>query len=114
MSNYSLNEKVRCMVAPLVVEILKAAGGRRLTSLDISRKIRETGHSADRIEVRAAINHIRTNGMLDCVCSSSDGYYVATTDADITETIYSLEGRVEAIQEVIEALKCQRHYKFNV
>lgn len=113
MESDRLNDFERGTLLPLVVAILRQAGGRRLTSYMIADAIRKEGHACDSMRVRRIVNHIRVNAIIPCLAAGSNGYFVASNEAEISETINSLEGRVEAIQEVINALKEQRYIKYN-
>ena len=114
MASDRLNDYERDVLLPLVVGFLRDARGRKLTSYMIASAIRKQGHTCDSLRVRRIVNHIRCNAIIPCLAAGSNGYFVATNADDITETINSLEGRVDAIQEVIEALKQQRYIKYNL
>lgn len=114
MASDRLNDYERGVLLPLVVGFLRDARGRKLTSYMIASAIRMQGHTCDSLRVRRIVNHIRCNAIIPCLASNGKGYFVASNDREITETIYSLEGRVDAIQEVIEALKEQRYIKYNI
>ena len=58
--------------------------------------------------VRKIINHIRTKGLVDGLIASSDGYYVATSEAELSEYIESLDGRLKAIYAVRRSIEAQR------
>ena len=108
-----LNDYERGVLLPLVVGLLSDANGRKLTSFMIAEEIRKTGHSCDSFRVRRVVNHIRCNALIPCLASGNNGYFVASNADEISDTINSLEGRIEAIQEVISALREQRYVKYN-
>lgn len=114
METSRMNDFERDVLVPLVCDLLTKANGRPLPSKVIAQSIRKIGHHTDTRSVRRVINHIRREGLVPCVASSIKGFFVASNDREITETIYSLEGRVDAIQEVINALKEQRYIKYNI
>lgn len=115
MSSDKLNDFERKIVLPLVVRLLTEANGRQLSSFMIADTLRKMGYpSCNSFTVRKIVNHIRCNSIIPCLAASGNGYFVASNADEITETINSLEGRVNAIQEVIEALKQQRYFKFNL
>lgn len=114
METNRLNDYERGILLPLVVGFLREAHGKKLTSYMIADAIRKEGHTCDSMRVRKVINHIRCNAIIPCLAAGGNGYFVASNAEEISETIYSLEGRVEAIQEVINALKQQRHIKYNI
>lgn len=110
-----LNDFERGIMLPLVVRLLTQANGRVLSSYKIAAVVRQNGyHACNSFNVRKVVNHIRCNAIIPCLASNGKGYFVASNDREITETIYSLEGRVDAIREVIEALKQQRYIKYNL
>lgn len=114
METNRLNDYERGVLLPLVVGFLRAAHGRKLTSYMIASMIRIQGHTCDSLRVRRIVNHIRCNAIIPCLAAGSNGYFVASNEAEISETINSLEGRVDAIREVINALKEQRYIKYNI
>ena len=109
-----LNDYERGTLLPLVVRLLQDANGRVLSSYMITEAIMKTGHICDSMKVRRVVNYIRVNAIIPCLAANNKGYFVASNDREITDTIYSLEGRVDAIQEVINALKQQRYIKYNI
>ena len=102
-------------ILPLVVDILKDRRGRgkELSASMICHALRRLGYHATDIMVRAVVNHIRTECVIPCLVANNHGYYVAFTRDDMDACISSLEGRVEAIKEVIQALTAQRDVRFN-
>lgn len=114
MASDRLNDYERGVLLPLVVGFLRDARGRKLTSYMIAEAIRKIGHHTDTRSVRRVISYIRREGLVSCVASSPKGFFVANNVREITDTILSLEGRVDAIQEVIDALREQRYFKFNL
>lgn len=114
MASDRLNDFERGVLLPLVVGFLCDARGRKLTSYMIAEAIRKQGHTCNSFTVRRIVNHIRCNAIIPCLASGNNGYFVASNAGEITDTINSLEGRVDAIQEVIESLREQRFIKFNL
>lgn len=114
MASDRLNVYERGVLLPLVCRMLTEANGRPLSSSVIADHIRRQGNAAGTRDVRRVINFIRCNAIIPCLAAGGNGYFVATNADEITETINSLEGRVDAIQEVIEALKQQRYIKYNL
>lgn len=113
MASDRLNDYERGVLLPLVLRFLSEANGRTISSYMIAEAIRKTGHACDSYRVRKVVNYIRVNAIIPCLASNGKGYFVASNEKEITETINSLGGRVEAIQEVIYALKKQRKIKYN-
>ena len=113
MEASKINDFERGVLVPLVCDLLTKANGRPLPSKVITQAIRKLGHVCNSRSVRRVINHIRCEGLVPCVASSTKGFYVANSVNEITECIYTLESLAGSIQEVIEALKQQRFIKYN-
>lgn len=58
--------------------------------------------------VRKIINHIRTNDLVPGLIATSEGYFIATTEAELLEYEESLKGREDAIREVRLSIARQR------
>ena len=114
MASDRLNDYERGVLLPLVVGFLQSSGTRVVPGDALAAAVRKQGHVCDRRQIRLIVNHIRTNAIIPCLASNNKGYFVATNERDITETINSLQGRVDSIQGVIEALKEQRYIKYNI
>lgn len=114
MTSDRLNDYERGVLLPLVVGFLQSSGTRVVPGDALAAAVRKQGHVCDRRQIRLIVNHIRTNAIIPCLASNNKGYFVATNEREITETINSLQGRVDSIQEVIEALKQQRYIKYNI
>lgn len=57
--------------------------------------------------VRKIINHIRITSKVQCLCATSNGYYVAKDKREMDEYITSLSERVDAQQHLLDQLKVQ-------
>jgi len=57
--------------------------------------------------LRKLINHIRINNLLPCLCSTSNGYFVATNIEELENYIISLKQRIKAQVDVLNALEQQ-------
>lgn len=57
--------------------------------------------------VRKIINHIRMHGLVPRLIATSDGYYIATDNAELRKYIESLKQREGAIRVMREALEKQ-------
>ena len=110
-----INDYERDTLLPLIVRGLetKIGAARVITGSTIIRKMRALGYKLDGPRLRKIINHIRANSLVSCLVSTSAGYYVATSAAEVDECIASLKGRVSAIQANIDALQQQRAGKFS-
>lgn len=109
-----LNDYEREKLLPLIVAGLRNKLGAKLaiTGSKICKAMRDAGYVLDAPRLRKIVNHIRTYDLIPGLVSTSKGYFVASTAQELDECINSLQGRVDAIQEVINALNRQRQYKF--
>ena len=63
--------------------------------------------------VRKIINHIRINDIVPCLIATSNGYYIADTEAELREYEESLLGRESAIRQVRLSIARQRQSRFS-
>lgn len=105
-----LNEYERTKLLPIVSSFFKVHVGQNnpITNAAIREILAEHGHDVSAITVRKMVNVIRRSAIIPFLVSSSKGYYVAETVAQISGCIDSLQGREEAIRAVKEALMNQR------
>lgn len=105
-----LNDYERDTLLPLIVRGLSTKLGARLaiTGNKICNAMRGAGYVLDAPRLRKIVNHIRTYDLIPGLVSTSKGYFVASTAQELDECINSLQGRVDAIQAVINALNRQR------
>ncbi|KAA6303170.1 MAG: hypothetical protein EZS26_000773 [Candidatus Ordinivivax streblomastigis] len=68
----------------------------------------KVSYNLNEARVRKIINHIRTNDIIPGLIATSDGYFIAETEAELLEYEESLRGREEAIQAVRLAIARQR------
>lgn len=59
--------------------------------------------------VRKIINHIRINGLVNGLCASSNGYYVAANDQELSDYLEGLKQRIGSQLMVYDALEFQLH-----
>lgn len=110
-----LNEYELGTLLPLIIRGLQTKIGvtRVIPGSTIIRKMKALGYKLDGPRLRKIINHIRNNDIIPGLVSNSNGYYVATSADEIDDCITSLQGRVDAIQSNIDALKRQRDNNYN-
>lgn len=106
-----LNDYERDTLLPLIVRGLSTKLGAKLaiTGNKICNAMRGAGYVLDAPRLRKIVNHIRTYDLIPGLVSTSKGYFVASTAQELDECINSLQGRVDAIQAVINALNRQRN-----
>ena len=97
-------------LVPIMINILKSKLGKEnaITNNHLVNKMNNLGFSSMTPErVRKIINHIRIYDLLDCLVASSKGYYISNDEKEMSDYIYSLRGREDAIHEVRLALESQ-------
>jgi len=57
--------------------------------------------------VRKIINHIRVNGLVNGLCASSNGYYVAADQNELKEYLEGLRQRISSQMMVYDAVEFQ-------
>lgn len=81
--------------------------GKAVKNSDIVRALRQSYKISD-ARVRKIINHIRTNDLIPGLIATSEGYFIAETEAELLEYEESLKGRENAICEVRRSIARQR------
>ena len=95
---------------PIMIECLRRKRGKSkaVTNAAMRRGLLEHGYktvSAPR--VRKLINHIRVNGLVECLVASSAGYYVSDDVQEVEEYIETLKSRENAIRAMREHVEAQ-------
>lgn len=110
-----LNDYELGTLLPLIIRGLrtKVGAGMVIAGSTIVRKMKAAGYKLDGPRLRKIINHIRANDLIIGLVSTGNGYFVATSADEIDDCISSLQGRVDAIQSNIDALKRQRDNNYN-
>ena len=95
-----LNDYEMGVLLPLLVRGLRTKIGRENT-LKGSYKLNDA-------RVRKIINHIRTNDLIPGLIATSEGYFIAQSEAELLEYEESLKGREDAIRAVRLSIARQR------
>ena len=93
-----------------VCDILKQRIGKDLaiTNGEISRMLKSRiGDNVTGPRMRKIINFIRRAGMVPCLLSNSQGYFVSYNELEVQAYIKSLTERADAIRQVAISLKRQ-------
>ena len=69
----------------------------------VKSKVIEARFHCKGAEVRRMVNELRCKGVP--ICSSNQGYYYATSNEEIQETIAHLEGRIKKIRAAQDGIK---------
>ena len=94
------------VILPKVVKQLKTKIGRKnaVTNKHVCEKFVEYGYQLTPPRFRKIINHIRINGLISLLVSSSKGYYIATSRSECERYIESLDQRINSITTVRDSL----------
>ena len=104
LTDYELGVLLPVLVRGLIP---KKGRGRAVKNIDIVRTLRPNYKISD-ARVRKLINHIRTHDLVPGLIATSDGYFIAETEAELIEYEESLKGRENAICEVRWSIARQR------
>lgn len=96
---------------PVLVSVLKQAYGKE--NAIYNQRLCSLVPGLTSARLRKIINHIRQNGLVQCLIASSRGYYVAETEQEIKDYEESLLGREMAIREVRKSIEDQRMSRFS-
>ena len=100
-----LNDDERKLLPQFVNGLRTKIGKEKaITNKEIRAKFKERGVSIPDSRVRKIINHIRINGLVELLCASSKGYYIAKNDKEINEYMIGLKSRIEAQNLVLNKL----------
>ena len=109
-----LTSEEREKILPLIVSGLstKIGASKIITAKEICEKMTAFGCPLTDARLRKIISFIRMNDIIPGLVSKGKGYFVATKASEIDECINSLQGRVDATQAIIEALRRQKNIRF--
>jgi hypothetical protein len=98
-------------VLPAVIKGLKLRIGKdsAITSTEAIKKMKIFGIKISSPRWRKIINHIRIQGLISHLVSSSKGYYIATSPNEVKEYLDSLRERINSITMVYDALEYQQN-----
>lgn len=99
----------RRIILPIVVEELRLHKGKdkAVSNAALRTQLQELGYDITGVRTRKIINHIRVNGLIECLAASRKGYYIARTKNEMKAYLYSLKNREEAIAAMRMALEEQ-------
>lgn len=80
-----------------LLDLLPEGKDNRITSKELGRITHLTGP-----QIRAEVNRLRTEGAP--IASDANGYYIATTQEELTATIRNLRSRSKAMNRAVEGL----------
>lgn len=104
LTDYELGVLLPVLVRGLIP---KKGHNRAVKNGDIVRALRPN-YKITEARVRRIINHIRTHDLVPGLIATSDGYFIAETEAELIEYEESLKGREDAIRAVRLSIARQR------
>ena len=101
-----LSDDEKKLIPKFVIGLKKRIGKENAIT---NKEIREAFKRSSEINipparVRKIINHIRINGLVELLCASSKGYYVARIEQEINQYMTGLKSRIEAQNLVLNKL----------
>ena len=97
-----LTEYEKETLLPIMVKCLSNKVGKEkaITNEKMCEKMMKHGYIISTARVRKIINHIRINGLIECLMATNYGYYITKDKKEMIDYISSLSGRIDAIQAV--------------
>jgi len=97
------------VLLPILIRGLKTKHGHMtaVTNKEIVNALKGSCKLSE-ARVRKIINHIRTNDLVPGLIATSEGYFIAETEAELIEYEESLKGREDAIRQVRLSIARQR------
>ena len=104
-----LNEYEKDTLLPIMVKCLSKHIGkdRAISNAQMCEKMALYGYQIGEVRVRKIINHIRNNGLVECLIATGKGYYVTESIQEMEAYIESVKNREDAIQTMRESMELQ-------
>lgn len=98
-----LTEYEKDTLLPIMVKCLSKHIGKDkvITNAEMCAKMAIYGYKIGETRVRKIINHIRNNGLVECLIATGKGYYV-------TESIEEMEAYIESVKNREDAIRTMR------
>jgi uncharacterized protein YneF (UPF0154 family) len=98
-----LTEYEKDTLLPIMVKCLSKHIGKDkvITNAEMCAKMAIYGYKIGETRVRKIINHIRNNGLVECLIATGKGYYV-------TESIQEMETYIESVKNREDAIRTMR------
>ena len=94
-------------ILPIIVKSLERHVGSEgaITNGEMSEGLEKHGYrEISSARIRKIINYIRINSLIDCLMATNSGYFITQSITEMQEYIDSLDGRIDAIKEVRDAM----------
>ena len=104
-----LNEYERETLLPIMVRCLAKHIGKScaISNAQMCEKMALYGYQIGEVRVRKIINHIRNNGLVECLIATGKGYYVTESIQEMETYIESVKNREDAIRTMRESMELQ-------
>ena len=101
-----LNAYEENILMPEVVRCLGRHIGRdqAITNRKMCEALIDYGYEVSGIRMRKVISHIRRHKLIKCLVASNSGYHVTRDKEEMCSYIDSVQGRIDALVELKEAL----------
>jgi cobalamin biosynthesis Co2+ chelatase CbiK len=113
---HELTEYEKNILLPVILKGLSKKKGKRnaVTSSYICRVLKTKGFKISRPRFRKIVQYIRINGLIDCLISTRNGYYIAESYQECFEYIQSFDQRINSMTVARDALQYQMKYIINL
>lgn len=97
-------------VVPLLIQMIGSRKNKNaaVTNKHLCKWLQANGYDTSEVRIRMMINYIRNSNGLPCLIGSAKGYYVTNDPAEVENQIMSLQGRINAMCNVVESLRAQK------
>ena len=104
-----LNDTDKRVLVPALADLLRWRVGRNLaiTNTELRAQLLKKGLHCSDAKLRALVNYIRINGVVERLIATSQGYFVAVSGTELADYCDSLREREAAIRAVRQALEGQ-------
>jgi len=103
-----LTPEERAILPKLISGLSKRIGKKQaITNKKMRDFLKTRGIELSDIRMRKLVNHIRIKGHVKLLCATSNGYYIARTDAEIKEYLEGLKQRIDSQKHVYNVLNEQ-------
>ena len=101
-----LNAYEENILMPMVVKCLGLHIGRdqTISNRKMCEALQDWGYEASGIRMRKIINYIRRHKLIKCLVATNRGYHVTRDKDEMRSYIDSIQGRIDALEELKEAL----------
>ena len=101
-----LNAYEENILMPMVVKCLGRHIGRdqAITNRKMCEALQDWGSEVSGIRMRKIINYIRRHKLIKCLVASNRGYHVTRDKDEMCSYIASIQGRIDALVELKDAL----------